>query len=497
MNYRVYKLFWLLTIIALFAITYPCLAVAPNAVNTLNARINAHNLTTSKKLVTFDVSALNLVKKSDQNSSSFSNTPINITLADFDEISAVGNSWLLFENDGPSFTMNIGKVNSSTPQSWTLPTNFLNLFEGASKSDFISPTNVPSGLDIPSSNKIMVTQYLDFEDNIMDVYDHYILGEDGVFHLGTGYDFLYDDDELYDEEPDYEYADVPLDLGDIIQVEIEQIDYKTGLALNKHEQTHTVDAFGTINTPLGTYECLRISILNNHYRRSNINSPYTLLRTIRYVSFITKDGLYFNGVVSAANGIVNINNYQFRAVVPTATLTNQTDVKLNNNANGVSINTDDSYPDSSAILDIKSVDKGILIPRISRFNRPVSPATGLLIYQIDQNPGFYFYDGTAWKILGSSPSARIAASKSSDISVYSEKDKSSNITGFGKLKSGKAFIKFDTAVQSPENLIISLQLEDNANGLYVSKKTKEGFEVREIKRGRSNSRFSFSVEHKK
>jgi len=29
-----------------------------------------------------------------------------------------------------------------------------------------------------------------------------------------------------------------------------------------------------------------------------------------------------------------------------------------------------------------------------------SPATGLLIYQTDNTPGFYFYNGSAWVVVG-------------------------------------------------------------------------------------------------
>ncbi len=66
----------------------------------------------------------------------------------------------------------------------------------------------------------------------------------------------------------------------------------------------------------------------------------------------------------------------------------------------VSINTDGSQPDSSAMLDIKSTDKGILIPRMNQSQRdnisqPI--ATGLMIYQTDNTPGFYYYDGANWK----------------------------------------------------------------------------------------------------
>ncbi len=73
------------------------------------------------------------------------------------------------------------------------------------------------------------------------------------------------------------------------------------------------------------------------------------------------------------------------------------------NAQSVSINTDGSTADPSAILDIKSTDKGLLIPRVTQANRPATPATGLLIYQTDGTAGFYFYSGTAWLPLANGP----------------------------------------------------------------------------------------------
>jgi hypothetical protein len=49
-------------------------------------------------------------------------------------------------------------------------------------------------------------------------------------------------------------------------------------------------------------------------------------------------------------------------------------------------------------LDVKSTDKGILIPRMTAAQRGAiaSPATGLMVYQTDATAGFYYYDGTAW-----------------------------------------------------------------------------------------------------
>ncbi len=83
----------------------------------------------------------------------------------------------------------------------------------------------------------------------------------------------------------------------------------------------------------------------------------------------------------------------FAALHPTATL-----------AQSVAINADSSLPDASAILDLKSAKKGLLVPRMTTAQRDAiaAPATGLLIYMTDNIAGFYYYTGTAWTPLKSS-----------------------------------------------------------------------------------------------
>lgn len=58
-------------------------------------------------------------------------------------------------------------------------------------------------------------------------------------------------------------------------------------------------------------------------------------------------------------------------------------------------------PDPSAKLEIESTTQGLLIPRMSEAQRNaiVSPGTGLMIYQTDQNTGTYYYDGAQWRNL--------------------------------------------------------------------------------------------------
>ena len=70
----------------------------------------------------------------------------------------------------------------------------------------------------------------------------------------------------------------------------------------------------------------------------------------------------------------------------------------------VGINIDGSLPNSSAILDVKSTNKGLLAPRMTMVQRNAiaSPATGLLIFQTDNSIGYYYYNGVAWTPISGS-----------------------------------------------------------------------------------------------
>tara|TARA_B110000285_G_scaffold66113_1_gene76005 strand:- start:140 stop:871 length:732 start_codon:yes stop_codon:yes gene_type:complete len=63
-------------------------------------------------------------------------------------------------------------------------------------------------------------------------------------------------------------------------------------------------------------------------------------------------------------------------------------------------------PDASSALDLTSINSGLLIPRMIESERDAiqDPATGLMVYQTNNTPGFYFYDGSAWSALGGSSS---------------------------------------------------------------------------------------------
>lgn len=74
-------------------------------------------------------------------------------------------------------------------------------------------------------------------------------------------------------------------------------------------------------------------------------------------------------------------------------------------AQSFAINTDGSAANASALLDVKSTAKGILIPRMTKTERNsiAGPATGLMIFQTGPDSiGFHYYNGSSWSWVSSS-----------------------------------------------------------------------------------------------
>ena len=85
----------------------------------------------------------------------------------------------------------------------------------------------------------------------------------------------------------------------------------------------------------------------------------------------------------------------------------------------VAVNTSGNPADASAMLDITSTQKGVLIPRMSSLDRVGinTPATGLLVYDTTTKT-FQYYDGTEWKSVGSGGSALGACIQDADQDTY-------------------------------------------------------------------------------
>jgi len=119
-------------------------------------------------------------------------------------------------------------------------------------------------------------------------------------------------------------------------------------------------------------------LLLPHIAPNQISNPVTGLIIF---SILTNRLIYFNGS---------------QWVEPCAVWTGNYGSGGTQHSIGVSINATGAAPDPSAMLDISSVDKGMLIPRMSDSDRDnLLPAVGLTIYNTSENT-IEFYNGTGW-----------------------------------------------------------------------------------------------------
>jgi len=139
----------------------------------------------------------------------------------------------------------------------------------------------------------------------------------------------------------------------------------------------------------------------------------------------------------------------------------------------IGINT--QTPDPSSAFDITSSSGGILIPRLtnSQKNNISNPATGLMIYQIDSTPGFYFYNGTSWEQLITSVNLLVTSSKIVDGTITSS-DLSSGIdaTKIGSgLVTDTEFGYIDGLTSSAQSQITGLGTDITTNTTAISANT--------------------------
>lgn len=132
---------------------------------------------------------------------------------------------------------------------------------------------------------------------------------------------------------------------------------------------------------------------------------------------------------------------------------------FNTNTGSVGIGT--SVPAPSAKLEVSSTEKGVLLPRMTMAQRNaiVSPANGLLIFQTDNNPGFYYSNGAAWlPVGGGSGGASYSAGAGISISTANV------ISNTGDLNAADDIVQTSQAGGDLSGPFSNLQIAANAVG---------------------------------
>ena len=125
--------------------------------------------------------------------------------------------------------------------------------------------------------------------------------------------------------------------------------------------------------------------------------------------------------------------------------------------------------DESAILQIDSDTKGVLIPRISTENRLlISAVEGLLVYDTDE-ASFYFYGGSGWINL-SSPSPEIWTKNASNVYLTNLDDN----VGIGTTPTSSKFVVRANNGSLPDAVLFEVK-DETGNPVFVV--TSEGVRI--------------------
>jgi len=139
---------------------------------------------------------------------------------------------------------------------------------------------------------------------------------------------------------------------------------------------------------------------------------------------------------------------------------------INKGETQVLISSESGTPDGSAILEVRSVTQGLLIPGMTTAQRILisSPADGLLVFDTSDN-AFYIYGNGKWTDL--SMSAEIWSQNATDVYLS---DDSKNVGVGTTAPSGKFVIKADGS-KAPDDVLFEIQ---DASGDPVFVVTSEG-----------------------
>ena len=133
----------------------------------------------------------------------------------------------------------------------------------------------------------------------------------------------------------------------------------------------------------------------------------------------------------------------------------------------VGINTDGSNPDASAMLDIKSTSKGVLVPRMTTTQRTniSSPATGLLVFDTSTE-SFWFRTSATWLELKDGSVSTSLQDADNDTKIQVEESADEDIIRFDIEGDEVLSVQKNTNGQ-PQLILDHNNSSDNNNNVFI------------------------------
>ena len=221
------------------------------------------------------------------------NAQIQITQTDVQNVFAPGTSWATYSSDSLQTAMNVG-VASGSSQSWTIPniswTQTLNVSN-------VLPANTPYTAEFPSATHAQYSTG-EIQGHPASFYQYFRLESNALYNLGSVINVQTSEIDTSIIQIDEKIVfPLPLTYGMTIPVSRDSIEIVPGF-WDIITNTQTVDAFGSVTFPFGTFDALRIKNVDEtkvYFNGSVINQYGST-----YFTWVAKNGGTFEADLDTA-----------------------------------------------------------------------------------------------------------------------------------------------------------------------------------------------------
>jgi hypothetical protein len=181
---------------------------------------------------------------------------ISITTGDMSNYFGAGKSLFIY-GSSDTVMMNVGTASSSAPQTWSAPSVNIN---DSVRLDNVLPSSTPYASDFPGATYAQKSIISD-SGLTFDIYEYYELSNDSLLSIGSfqheswSFGGVTIDTSIISHTTQFLFH-LPVQLGDVFASRSDTTNFGGGM-MEVTTSVATIDAFGTLNLPIGSFGALR------------------------------------------------------------------------------------------------------------------------------------------------------------------------------------------------------------------------------------------------